>query len=160
MSKELSIVDLPSDVLKLITKTLMDDPDREFHKIFHHTQNNNKDREILEYLFSGTYIPNIKYYYVFEENIIPWESKIIENYLNNSFRRKQKNVHQIFVSLYIKSLYQWEDSMTIIIKSYDDKRNKISSFETNHECSYPLKDEFSKIEQHVRSLVIPWKPRV
>ena len=51
MSKKISIVDLPNDVLKIITKKLVDDPDREFHKIFHHTQKNKKDRGILEFLF-------------------------------------------------------------------------------------------------------------
>jgi hypothetical protein len=35
-----------------------------------------KDRERLDTLFSGTYIVNMTYYYVFEENVIPWEFKI------------------------------------------------------------------------------------
>ncbi len=34
----MSIVDLPDDVLKIITTKLLDDPDIEIHKIFHHTQ--------------------------------------------------------------------------------------------------------------------------
>ena len=134
MSKKISIVDLPNDVLKIITKKLVDDPDREFHKIFHHTQKNKKDRGILEFLFSGTYIPNIQYYYVFEENIISWESKVIEKYVNNLSRIKKK-VHKTFVSFYILSLEKWETSMTLIIKNYDRNNNVISSYEIDKECS-------------------------
>ncbi len=36
-----------------------------------------KGQNILEDLLSGTYILNIKCYYLFEENVIPWESEII-----------------------------------------------------------------------------------
>ncbi len=78
----------------------MDDPDKELHKIFHHTHKK-KDRKNLEFLFSGRYIPNIQYYYVFEEKMISWESKVIEKYANKSSRIKKK-AHKLFVSLYSK----------------------------------------------------------
>ena len=38
MSKKSSIIDLPSDVLKLITDKLINDPDKMFHKIFYMKQ--------------------------------------------------------------------------------------------------------------------------
>jgi hypothetical protein len=41
MSKK-PVVDLPDDVLIIITTKLLDDPDREFHIIFHHTQKNKR----------------------------------------------------------------------------------------------------------------------
>ena len=53
MSKKSSIIDLPSDVLKLITDKLINDPDKMFHKIFCMEQYNKRDRKVLNFLFTG-----------------------------------------------------------------------------------------------------------
>jgi hypothetical protein len=44
--------------------------------VFHHTQPIEKDREILEVLFAGTY-RNTKFNYVFKETVVQWARPIL-----------------------------------------------------------------------------------
>jgi hypothetical protein len=106
MSKQLLIIDLPSDVLKIITDKLMNDPDKKFHKIFYMKQYNKRDREVLNFLFSGACIPNIQYYHPWKSNIIQWESKVIEKYLNNLLRKRKEKVNKLCISFCINHLLE------------------------------------------------------
>jgi hypothetical protein len=58
---------------KIIINKLMNDPKREFHQIFHNIQKKKKRYISLEFLFSGSDIPNIRYYYDLDEFVISWE---------------------------------------------------------------------------------------
>ena len=165
MSKKSSIIDLPSDVLKLITDKLINDPDKMFHKIFYMKQNNKRDREVLNFLFTGACIPNIQYYHPWKANIIQWESKIIEKYLNNLLRKRKEKVNKLCISFYINDLldplikiYIYNNQNEIIV--YFTETSDFSRWYLFFSNSKPLevkkdklKDELIKIKEHIQSLI-------
>ena len=128
MSKKLSIIDLPDDVLMMINNF-------------------------------------IQYYHPRKENTIPWESKIIKNYLNKLLRKQQEKVHKICVSFYIRNVndplikiyvYNCQNKIIIHCEGTSDStrwyffRSESKPLEVKKD---ELKNEILKIKEHVKNLI-------
>ena len=120
-------------------------------------------------MFTGACIPNIQYYHPWKANIIQWESKIIEKYLNNLLRKRKEKVNKLCISFYFNDLLDpfikiniYNNQNEIIVYCIETSDFPTSDFSRWYFFSNSkplevkkdkLKHEFIKIKEHLQSLI-------